>query len=288
MASLESAKPRRSWLLVVTMDDRRVDRAIESAADVLMLDLQDAVTADLKVAARERVVDWFQRGKPFGDKLVFVRSNNLFTPWGREDIAALAQLPVPGIVYPMARSAEELRVVHEMLVAAGSNAEIIAILETPQSILRLEDIARVKGVTTLLHGPGDLSVETGIAVTDTGETFRTTATLTVLVARAYGLWAINGTHVASIRDAELVRRYQINHRQLGFDGGTSYYLPHIAIINECFSPTAEEVDRARALVEAYEQNRASGRAALILNGEVVMVHQYEKAKRILRQAAVAV
>src|SRR6187402_2372258 len=104
-------KLRRSWLLVLTTDDRKVQKAAESNADVLILDLTESVTPELKAEARRRVVDWLTQGHPFGDKQLAVKPNNLWTEWGNADLEAVAGLKMDMLYYPDARCAEEVRTV---------------------------------------------------------------------------------------------------------------------------------------------------------------------------------
>ena len=164
-----SKRLRRSWLLVLTADDRKVEKAAAGNADVLILDLSDSVTPQLKDMARQRVVDWFTSGHPFGNKQLVIKPNNLFSEWGREDMEAFASLSPAAIYYPEAKSAEEVQVVCDMLDAAGSQSEIVVLLETARSFINLKELCTVRRVTTLCHAQGDLVVNLGATLTDSGK-----------------------------------------------------------------------------------------------------------------------
>src|SRR6187402_2267743 len=99
----------RAWLLGIVLDDKRFQKALQSCADVITMDLEDAVTPDNKVKARERVVELIAKERKFlGGRAAWVRINDLFTPWGLADLEAIAGLDVDGIVYPRVRGAEEI------------------------------------------------------------------------------------------------------------------------------------------------------------------------------------
>jgi len=107
---------RRSWLLGIILDDHRFQKALQSCADVVTLDLEDAVTPDNKLKARARVVEFIVKERAsLGHREVWVRINDLFSPWGLEDLNAIVGLDVDGITYPMVRGAEEVWAVRRTL-----------------------------------------------------------------------------------------------------------------------------------------------------------------------------
>ena len=254
---------RRSWLLVLTADDRKVEKAAAGNADVLILDLSDSVTPDLKAMARQRVLEWFTSGHPFGDKQLVIKPNNLLSEWGRQDMEAFAHLSPTAIYYPDAQSAEEVQVICDMLDAAGSKAEIVVLLETPRSFINLKDLCTVRRVTTLCHAQSDLSVNLGATLTDSRETLLYTASMTVVHARAYGLAAIDTILPSNLRDLTLTRSYVEGSRRLGFTACSTFYAPHIDTINAVFSPTSPEIEAARQIVIDYEKVKQEGRAAFV-------------------------
>jgi citrate lyase subunit beta / citryl-CoA lyase len=275
---------RRSWLLTLTTDDRKVQKAAESNADVLILDLTDSVTPELKPEARRRVVEWLKGSHPFGNKQIAVKPNNLWSEWGRDDLDAIAGLRMDVLYYPEARSADEVRVVQKALDLAGSEAEIAVLLETPESFLEIQALATVPRVTAFNHAQGDLSANLGVALTDTRETLLYTASQLVLVARAYGLLAIDTALPSNLRDAEISRRYIESSRRMGFQASSTFYAPHIDAINAVFSPSEQEVAEAREIVAEYERVRKEGRAAYVRpDGKWITVHQYRQAMTVLTQ-----
>ena len=275
-------RPRRSWLLVLTADDRKVEKAAAGNADVLILDLSDSVTPALKESARKRVVDWFTSGHPFGDKQLVIKPNNIFSEWGRADLEAFAPLGADAIYYPEAKSAGEVQVVCDMLDAVGSQSEIVVLLEATRSFVNLKDICTVRRVSTLCHAQGDLAVNLGATLTDTRETLLYTASQTVLFARAFGLGAIDTILPSNLRDPVLTKSYVEGSRRLGFTACSTFYAPNVDTINAVFSPTSGEIENARQVIVDYEKVQQTGRAAYVKNdGTWITVHQYRQAQDIV-------
>jgi citrate lyase subunit beta/citryl-CoA lyase len=275
---------RRSWLLTLTTDDRKVQKAAESNADVLILDLTDSVTPDRKTEARHRVVEWLKGGHPFGNKQIAVKPNNLASEWGKDDLQAIAGLGMDVLYYPEARSADEVRVVSEALDQAGSRAEIAVLLETPESFLEIRNLATVPRVTAFNHAQGDLSANLGVTLTDTRETLLYTASQLVLVARAYGLLPIDTALPSDLRDPDICRRYIESSRRMGFQASSTFYAPHIDAINAVFSPSSAELAEAAEIVEEYEKVVKEGRAAYVRrDGKWITVHQYRQAQELIEK-----
>ncbi|MBL4919230.1 HpcH/HpaI aldolase/citrate lyase family protein [Szabonella alba] len=283
---MKKSKPaRRSWLLVLTADDRKVQKAAECDADVLILDLSDSVPPDRKETARARIVDWFTHGHPFGNRQLVIKPNNLHSPWGPADLAAVAGLGAAGIYYPEPDSAEELQLVCNAMEAAGSEGELMALLETPRSFVNIKDLCTVRRVTTLCHAQGDLALNLGATLTDTRETLLYTASQTVLYARAYGLRSIDTILPSDLKNPALVADYIQTSKRLGFDSCSTFYAPHVPAINAAFTPAPDRVADAREIVAGYEAALADKRAAFVRgNGQWVTLHQYRQAQAVVALA----
>ncbi len=283
MAPKRKSRLRRSWLLTLTLDDRKVEKAAESAADVLILDLTDSVVPERKAQARERVAGWLGGGaNPFAGRQVVVKPNSLWSEWGRADLTAVAGLPMAGLYYPDARSADEVRQVQAALDDAGSDAELIVLLEMPQAFMELREIASVPRVTTLCHAQGDLAMNLGATLSDDRETMLFTAQQTVLTARAFGLDTIDTILPSDLKDEALVRRYIESSRRMGFTSCSTFYAPHVPLINAAFTPDDRALAEARLIVERYRAVVREGRAAYVReDGKWITVHQYRIAADLL-------
>lgn len=280
----KTKKLRRSWLLTLPTDDHKVLKAAQSNADVLILDLTDSVIPERKVEARERLVAWLTGANPFAGKQIVVKPNSLWTEWGRADLEAVVGLPMSAIYYPDARSADEVRIVQHAMDEAGTDAEIVVLLEMAQAFLEIKEIASVPRVSTLCHAQGDLAMNLGATLSDDRETMLYTAQQTVVIARAFGLDSIDTILPSNLKDEALVKRYIRTSQRMGFTSCSTFYAPHVDAINAAFTPTADELADARDIVGTYEENRRQGRAAYVrANGKWVTVHQYRIAVELLER-----
>jgi citrate lyase beta subunit len=288
MATDSQRSARRTYVECPTMDDRKWGKIPGIPADVFLADMEDSVAPALKEGARDKVCGLVEDPSFFEGREFICRPNNIFSPWGLADIEALAAVKAPFILYPKARSAGELREVYAIFERAGASPEIQVIVETPEAVLRLEEIAACPGVGGLLFGPGDLSMETGTTLLDGNsffaEGFLYARSKTVTAARAFGLEATEGIFVANLKDGEEVRRAAERSAMFGFSGNMLIYPPHVPIVNEVRTPSAEKVEEARQLVKEYEAAREEGKNAVTLSsGAWVTVHQYNGAVEMLER-----
>ncbi|MGB6103779.1 MAG: aldolase/citrate lyase family protein [Pusillimonas sp.] len=270
--------------MTLTTDEHKVQKAADSNADVLILDLTDSVVPERKAEARERVVRWLSGDSPFKNKQVVVKPNSLWSEWGRADLEAIVGLPMEAIYYPDARSADEVRILQQAMDDAGSNAEIAVLLEMPQAFMEIKDIASISRVTTLCHAQGDLAMNLGAVLSDDRETMLFTAQQTVLVGRSFGLQTIDTIMPSDLKDENLVRRYIETSRRMGFDSCSTFYAPHVDQINAAFTPTEEKLAASRSIVERYKEVKRQGRAAYVgEDGKWITVHQYRMAVDMLER-----
>jgi len=281
-------RARRTIFEVPTMDDYKWAKIPSIDADVFFADMEDTVAPALKERAREKVIDAVRDPAHFEGREFVCRPNSLATPWGREDLEALAEAGAPFVLYPKARSADELHELNAIFARAGHSPEIMVLVETPQAIMRLEEILSCDNVSSLMFGPGDLSVELGIGFLDEEEPFRDgllyARSKCVLVGRMLGVEVIEGAVVRDVRNLEAVHRSAVYARRLGFTGMASFYPAQVPIINEVMSPSAEEIEWARTVVDAYDQGRGDGHGAVSVGGRAVTVHERQVAERVLALA----
>lgn len=280
---------RRSYLEVPTMDERKWAKVPSIAADVVMADIEDSVPPNLKDAAREKVVSLIHDASFLDGREFICRPNSLETPWGRDDLEALAEAGAPFVLYPKPRSADDVREVLEIFAKRGSSPELHLIIETPQAVLYLEELAAVEGVSGLLFGPGDLSMESGIALFADGDVFDEgflyPRAKTQIAASALGLEATEGLLVADLKNQDAVRAAAVRSIRAGFTGNLAFYPPHIDIINAARTPTASDVTWYTKVVSAFEEAQAEGRGAVVVDGRRVTVHQFTQAQGMLRVAS---
>ena len=201
---------------------RALEKAKSLPADGLILDLEDAVSPDAKPEARKNVAEVLAEGKPYGKREVIVRINGLNTPWGMDDIAAVAAAGADGIAIPKVESADIVRQVQVAVRAAGGPEEmpIWCMMETPMGILRALEIAAASPfVAALVMGTSDLAKDLHCEHTFDREPFLTSFGLIVLAARACGVAALDGVHLDLADDAGFAESCA-QGRRLGFDGKT--------------------------------------------------------------------
>lgn len=272
----------RSALYVPGANPRAMAKAAGLDADILILDLEDSAAPALKVEAREAVCGALARG-PLAARPVAVRVNGLESPWYNDDLKAVSAVRPRAIVLPKVESAASLQRLEDDLtrLGAGADLEIWAMIESPGAVLRAAQIAAHGGrLTTLLVGTADLATDIGIPHTPGREALLTSLALCVLAARAYGLAILDGIH-PDIRDSEGLERACLQGRGLGFDGKSLIHPGQIEICNRCFSPNAEEVNKARRLIEVFEAALQGGRGVTTLDGELVEHLHYRQAKRLV-------
>jgi len=276
----------KSILETPIMDDRKWGKLPTIPADMIFLDLEDSVAPNLKEQARDRVVRSLTEKAFDGEKLLLPRVNHLSTPWGESDVEALAVAKPDVVAYPKIRSAACVDEVLDAFRAHGADPDIFAIIETAESVLNVREIAAHPSVTGLMSGPADISLDAGIELYEpSGEInriFLVTKSLTVLAGAAYGLAVTDIAYAENIRDFEEIRCRVENSRRMGFTTMTTFYPPHVDIINDVFSPGEEELAKASAVVDTYEKALAEGKAAALTDsGTPVLVHEYEKALALL-------
>lgn len=276
-------RPRRSALYMPGANARALEKARTLDADVLILDLEDAVAPDAKALARRQVADAL--GAPFGRREVVVRINGLDTPWGADDLAAVTGRGAHAILLPKVESAQQIEALAARLQAAGdAQARIWAMIETPRGVLRLAEIAGAHPLlAALVVGTSDLVKDLRARHTFDRREALAALSQTVLAARAFGLDALDGVHL-DLEDEAGLRAACQQGRDLGFDGKTLIHPKQIAAANEAFGPSAAEVDQARRRIAAFEAARAGGSGVAVLDGRLVEELHVREAQRVLALA----
>lgn len=286
--------PLRSFLFIPGDSEKKLGKADEIAADALILDLEDSVAPARKAAARE-MVPAFLRDRPAGTRRsqLWVRVNPLDTPHTLADLAAVVAAAPDGIMLPKVNGPECVaRVSHYLSAletAAGLEHGAIRILpvatETAISPFRLGDYAgaRLERLYGLTWGAEDLSSAIGASGnTDaSGEwalTYKVVRSLTLLGAHAAGTEAVDTLYV-DFRNPEGLRASCKAARAEGFSGRIAIHPAQVDIINECFSPSPDEVDFARRVVDLFAANPDAG--TLGLDGKMLDIPHLKQARKTL-------
>ena len=282
MTELAARRPRRSALFVPASSPRAVDKARTLACDVVILDLEDLVAAEAKAAAREAAVAAVRAGG-FGRREVVIRTNGQDTPWGAADLAAVAAAGADSVLIPKVSGAADLVAAREAL---GAATPLWAMIETPAAILRLSDIGEASaaaGVAVWAIGSNDLAKELGCPLTVDRPGLQASLSLSVVAARAYRLAILDGVF-NEISDGAGLASQSAQALGLGFDGKTLIHPDQIETVNRAFTPAAERIAWAEAVVAAFEAPQNAGAAVVKVDGAMVEHPHLDEARRLIALA----
>jgi len=268
---LGPAAAARSLLFVPGTTPARFDKGLASAADLVVLDLEDAVPEEHKGSARAAVADWLRtRGR------AAVRVNGVASPHHEEDVTALTGLPgLVAVVVPMASSPEALADLHGRL---GPGVEIVALIETATGLLRAADLARVPGVARLAFGHLDFAFDIDIDADVDGESMLLARSTLVVASRAAGLPGPVDGVTTELDDPDAARDDAARARRLGLTGKLCIHPNQLAAVNAAMSPSEDEVAWARRVVDSCAEG------AVRLDGQMVDAPVILKAESILARA----
>ncbi len=277
-------RPRRSVLYMPGSNARALDKAKQLPADTLILDLEDSVAPDAKLAARDQVAQAVKTGG-YGKRELIIRINALDTPWSADDIAAAAAAAPDGILLPKVSGPSDVEQATDTLWRAGApeKTKLWAMIETPVGVIHAAKIAataRQAGgrLSCFVLGLNDLHKETRAEVMPDRQSAIYWLSACVTAARAYGVDVLDSVF-NNFRDVEGYRRECAQGRQLGFDGKTLIHPDQIAIANEVFSPSTGEIAAARKIVAAFELPENKSRGVINLDGRMVELLHAEMARR---------
>jgi citrate lyase beta subunit len=270
---------------------RAVDGGLAVPPDVALLDLEDGVPAAEKENARRVIAAALARPRKSG--LRFVRLGGRSTSDQAEaDLAAIVGPGLDGIVVPKVARAAELAMVDEMLaereraakLAAGA-IRVIASIESAAGLIAASEIARAPRLVGLMFGSEDFAADLGLPVRREGEAAELiyARSAIVVAATAARILAFDGIW-ANYKDEAGLRADALIGRRLGFAGRQCIHPDQVAVVNEIFSPTTEEVERAKRVVAAFEDGVAKGLGAVALEGEMLDAPIVDRARRALRIA----
>jgi len=257
----------RSILFLPASNPRAIAKAREAGADLVVLDLEDAVKADDKAAARKAAVEAVADG---GSMPVAIRINGVGSKWHSPDLDAVARSNADLVVIPRAISA------HLVLeVAETVSKPVLAMIETAAGVLAGPQIAQ--NCAGLIAGTNDLRADLRLPLGASRETISASLQMIVLAARAAGIAAFDGVF-NNLDDADGFIAEAQDGRRLGFDGKSLIHPNQIALCHRAFAPDDAEVERAKALVAAFR-----GGAERFGNEMIERMH-VTAAQRVLERA----
>ena len=284
MSARTRALPRRSCLSVPGSSERFLAKGPTVPADMTFLDLEDSVAPIEKEAARSKVVDAI-KNLDWGDRVLCVRVNAWDSKWTAYDVIEVvgnAGDRLDEIMLPKVQSAAEVVALDLLLGQVEAHAGlpnghigIEAQIETTRGLINVEEIcAASPRLETIIFGPADFAASMempvltgGVQIPDyPGDHFHYVFSKILMAGRANGLQVIDGPFL-KIRDPDAFRDYCQRTRVLGYDGKWALHPDQVTILNELYSPTQEQFDKAWAILDAYRDATDGQRLGAVMFGE---------------------
>jgi citrate lyase subunit beta / citryl-CoA lyase len=279
-----TTRPRRSVLYMPGSNARALEKAKTLPCDAVILDLEDSVAPEAKVAARQQVVDTVKAGG-FGAREVVVRINALDSQWWTEDLTAAAKARPDAILIPKVSKPADFGDVsaHLVGVAADEGIKLWAMVETPLGVINAVAIAALAAaprsrLACFVMGTNDLAKETCANLVPGRFPMLPWLSHCILAARAYGLDILDGVY-NNINDIEGLRRECAQGDDMGFDGKTLIHPNQIEPCNAAFSPTPTELELAYRMIAAFDLPENRNKGVVQVGGRMVERLHAEMARR---------
>ena len=283
----------RTALFVPGNQPDRIDKAVDTAADVIIIDLEDAVPHALKKEIRPGVRKKIIQHK---NRKLFVRVNALDSSYIRGDLDETALEELSGLVVPKVETVEHIREIHRLLLEVEQKKgiqpgrfQIVPLIETALGIENAFQIVSERTeperLLTAAFGAADFALDMGIEITKSGEELSYSRARLAVACRAAKIDPpLDTPFMIDLKDLHALEEDAQRARQLGFQGKLCVHPNQIDICNRIFSPTGEEIAYAEKVVEAFNQAEADGLAAIQVEDKLIDYPIVEHAKRILEVA----
>lgn len=280
----DDLRPRRSVLYMPAANARALEKAQSIPCDAIIFDLEDAVAPDAKDMARGQACAAVTSGR-YGTRELTIRCNGLDTLWGAADVAVAAQAAPSAVVIPKVGNVEYLGRIDAALIAAGAPAttRIWAMVETPEAVFNVREIAAYPRVAALVMGTNDLAKELRAQQVKGRAPLLPHLATALLAARLAGKVILDGVY-NDVRDTE---GFEVEARQgfeLGFDGKTLVHPGQVDSTNAIWAPSEADIDLARRTIAAFEEAEADGRGVVTVDGKMIENLHVDNARRTLAVA----
>jgi citrate lyase subunit beta/citryl-CoA lyase len=267
----------------------RVEKAIASGADAVIIDLEDAVALSDKENTRPLVRDVLDR---YPGKRLYVRVNGLATPYCEGDLKAVVCNHLTGVLFPKVESPEDVFEINEFLCDAEKEAglekgimEVMTLCESAKGLEEIYKIASAKPnhhqVSAVAFGAADYTLDLGIDLTRDGKELEYARSRIPIACRAAGIMPPMDTPwMVDLKDMDGLVADARKAKAYGFQGKLVIHPNQIQPCHDVFTPTQEEIEKAKAVIGAFEEAEREGRAAIQLEGKFIDYAVVERAKRI--------
>ena len=275
----DSIIPRRSALFMPGANVRAMDKARQLPCDVVIFDLEDAVSVDAKEIARQQVVEQLKVGG-YQTRELIVRCNGIETPWFIDDVRLCsASENVDGLLFPKIEDPEDIVRLRSEIDVINPGLPIWVMIETPRGVFNASLLAQ-QDVDVLVMGTSDLVKEIRGRHTEDRRAVLYALSQCVLAARVNGKVVLDGVHL-DFMNLKGFEKICSQGRDLGFDGKTLIHPSQIEAANLIFGIQEAELAHASAVVAAWLDAKAAGKGVAVLDGVLIENLHYSEAQRVL-------
>lgn len=278
-------RPRRSVLYMPAANERALEKAKSIPTDAIIFDLEDAVAPDAKSQARQNAADATASGL-YGRRELTIRCNGLDTPWGAEDLVAIAASGASAVVVPKVSTIDYVQQISALLdaAAAPSTMKIWAMIETPLAMFNVRSIASHHRVDVLVMGTNDLARELRSDLSAAGRhPLLPHLATALLAAREADITILDGVF-NDVHNADGFRHECQQGFEMGFDGKTLIHPGQVDACNLVWTPTPQQVDHARRVIAAFDEAIVEGRGVATVDGRMIENLHVANAQRLLAVA----
>jgi citrate lyase beta subunit len=270
----------RSLLFTPGTAREKLHKSLETTADALIWDLEDAVHPSEKDKARSTVRDVLDSFDKPHRRPIFLRVNAVGTPWFEADTKLATHRAVRGVVLPKAEDAEHI----EAARALANEAEIIAIIETARGLRNLEHTLESGHVSGVALGALDLAVDLGLTLTESGLELLYSRSRIATLARAASVEGIYDSVFPDLESTSTLRRQAESVKNLGFTGQLAIHPSQLEIIHTVYSPSQQEIEWATRVLQAADSSERNVLGVFILDGQMIDRPVMEQARRVYEVA----
>ena len=284
----------RTALFVPGNRPERIEKALNTAADVVIIDLEDAVPLSEKEASRSKVRE---KVAQFADRIILVRVNALGSPFIKGDLEEAVVKGVKGIVLPKVEKADDIHEINSLLLEVEKREAlhdgsilVFPLIESAAAVQHIYDIVSTKTkperIYTVMFGAADFTLDMGIEMTMEGNELSYARSKISLACRAAGIAPpVDTPFMSDLKNTEALISDARRAKELGFQGKLVIHPNQVEPCNRIFSPTPEEIIRAEKIVQAFGEAEAAGMGAIQLEGRFIDYPVVKKAKDILALAS---
>jgi citrate lyase subunit beta/citryl-CoA lyase len=277
-------RPRRSMLYVPGCNTRFLNKARTLRVDSVILDLGDPILVDKKLESRRNVCEAVLAGG-FGRREVVVRVNDLDSPWGRDDVKAVARTGVDAVLFPNIESkADVLEAIALLDASGGAHLPVMLLIESPLGVLRAEEIAAASDrIACIVMATSDLLNQLHGRRTPDRIALQYSLSHVLLAGRACDRAVVDGIST-DLKDMQSFEYSCRLGRDLGFDGKSLVHPFQLPYCNDAFTPKPPDLAAALEVIEALERAHREGRGTVVVNGRLIEGHHVAAARRLLAMA----